>query len=387
MRPIFLNLKSAILARFTAKLILVFTACLTPIFASSAYANQSKAAPTSVIAYKVDYQNIPQNLTMLAELKALNSVQLTSSVTDVVSAIYFKDGQEVAKDQLLIEFNNEQELAELKEKQISAIEAKKQYLRLKKLQGKVSVSQASIDEQYRNWQVFEAQVNSLKAELQNRQIRAPFSGVLGLKDIVVGDFINQGQALVSLTNNQTMQLDFEIADKFLNSVKPGQKVELISQSYPDKVFLAHINAISPQLSADTRMIKLRALLKNNQQLASNMLVQAKIKLSDKRILAIPNKSILMLGDHSYVYRLSPLAEKTDKGEIRYKVEKVQIKTGLINANRTEVLSGLKQQDIIVSQGILLVNPNKQVTIKSFENNQSQTQLLLKEVKSSKSVAK
>ena len=343
-----------------------------------ALANQDKTV--SVIAYKVNYEQQQQVVKALAELKATQSIMLTSHVSETVTDIYFTDGEQVEKGKKLIEFNQQQELAQLKEKRVSAVEAKKQYNRLKNLKGRANISQAQIDEQYRVWQVLEAQINTLKTELNDRKITTPFSGQLGLKNFNVGDYIEQGQTLVSLDNMQTMQLDLMVSERYLPSIQVGDSIKITSNIYQDQEFTAIITAISPQLDNNSRMIMLRAELDNSQNLfKTNMLVTAHITLKSKQQLTVPNKAILMLGDHQYVYKL--VADKDAKDV--FGIAKVKVRMGQISANRTAITEGLRQGDIIVSQGILLVNPRKKVVIKSFENNQSQEQLLLKAQKNIK----
>lgn len=342
--------------------------------------------PLSVIAYQVDYQETQQNVTALAELKAKQSIMLTTNVSETVAKIYFKDGDKVKQGQLLVQLNQQEELAKLKEKRISATEAKKQYNRLKNLKGRANVSQSQIDEQYRIWQVLEAEINTLQTQLKDRQVVAPFSGQLGLRQFYVGDYIQQGRELISLDNIETMQLDFLISERYLANVKVGDEIKITTDVYDNKEFKAQIIAISPQLDAVSRMIKIRAEIDNSQNLfKTNMLVNAHIEIKSLNQLVIPNKSILMLGDHQYVYKLNQPSESDDSGI--YSIEKAKIEIGLISENRTVVKSGLIKDDIIVSQGILLVNPRRKVTIKNLENNQSQEQLLLKVANSSKNNTK
>ena len=273
-------------------------------FAFATALNAQAKDSVSVIAYQVELENVQQTIEVLGELKAVDSVVLTPNVSEIVSKIHFDDGQEVTQGQLLIEFNNRQELAELREKQISAAEAKKQYYRLKKLQGRATVSQSQIDEQYRDWQVLEAEINTLKTRIADLRIEAPFAGQLGLRQFSIGAFVEQGQPLVSLDNIQQMQLDLMVADKYLTEIELGQTINIKSEAYPDNQFTAQITAISPQLDTASRMLKIRAKLENEAKLLkTNMLVSAFITLPVKQKLTIPNKSILMLGDHNFVYRI------------------------------------------------------------------------------------
>lgn len=330
--------------------------------------------PLSVIAYQVGYIQLQEQVTVLGQLRAVDSIHLTANTSRNVSKIHFKDGQRVEKGQLLVEFNARQELAELQEKQIASQEAKKQYSRLKRLKERsANVSQAQIDEQYRDWQVLEAQANVLKAKIADLRISAPFTGQLGLKQFSTGEFITQGQTLVTLDNIQQMQMDMQIAEQYLNGLSIGQPVNLSSSAYPSTTFSANISAISPQLDTKTRMLQVRAILNNPQSLLkSNMWVTAQIDLPAKNTLMIPNKSILMLGDHNYVYKLSNSASDLASPMT---VEKVSVKIGKTTRNRTEILSGLNAGDIIVSQGILRIKEGRKITVTQLENNAEQQRLL------------
>lgn len=333
--------------------------------------------PVSVIAYKVGYEKLNQTIEALGELKAIDSVTLTPNISEVITKIHFQDGQEVKQGDLLVEFNDRQEQAELKAKQISAAEAKKQYYRLKNLQGRATVSQAQIDAQYRDWQVLEAEINTLQTRIADLIIKAPFSGQLGLKQFSEGAFVEQGEALVSLDNINEMYLDLMLPDQYLSEIKLGQFIKVFSRSYKDKEFKAQITAISPQLDQSSRMLMVRAKLDNSSRLLkTNMLVRALVELPAKEKLTIPNKSIMMLGDHNFVYLIEPASDSAQPSA-GLSLKKVKIETGEIGESRTAVLSGLNAGDEIVSQGVLSVNPRKKVMIKHFENDMSQTELLFK----------
>ena len=117
------------------------------------------------------------------------------------------------------------------------------------------------------------------------------------------------------------------------------------------------------------MVQVRALIDNpDGLLKSNMLVQAVINLPERSILKIPNSAILRLGDHQYVYHL----KKTEEG---YQAQKVEIKTGVIESDYTEIISGLNEHDLVVSQGIMRVNSQDTVLIKALQNDHSQEELL------------
>lgn len=330
--------------------------------------------PVPVIGYQVDYEMKRKQVHAIGELKAVDSIVLAANVSRAVTKIHFKNGQQVEEGQLLVEFNNRQELAELKEKQIAAQEAQKQYKRLQGLKKRsTTVSQSQIDEQFRDWQILEAQINTLKAKLADLKISAPFSGQLGFKQFSEGSFIKQGEALVTLTDSRQMYLDLLVAEQYLVDLQIGQTIQFSSQAYENQQFNASIIAISPQLDIDSRMLKVRAMVDNQKGwLKSNMLVETNFALAPKKELLVPNKSILMLGDYNYVYKLQSYDPKANQA---YLIQKVGVKVGEVGRSYTEILSGLQPGDVIVSQGVLRVREGKKVSLKQLENQAKQSELL------------
>ena len=333
-------------------------------------ASAQAKSPVSVIAYQVESRAVEQSVEVLGELRAIESIDITAKVSDVIERIHYQDGQRVKKGEPLVTFNQQQERALLKEKQIAAQQAKAQYQRLKNLQGRATVSQSRIDEQYRDWQVLEAQIGTIQTQLADRKITAPFAGQLGLTQVNAGQFVEVGTPLVKLVNSRKMQLDLMVSQRYLSQLELNQTVSLTTQAYPSESFNGQIFAISPQLDPITRMVRIRAHFDNPDfKLKNGMLVKAKLSFNSEKQRLIPNKSVLMLGDHQFVYRLI-------KGENRdYKVEKIKVSIGDIGEQYSQVLKGLQEGDTIVSQGVLNINPRKTVTIKAFENQQSQAALL------------
>jgi len=326
--------------------------------------------PIQIIAYKATLQSEPQQLKALGDLQAQHSVQIAANVTDSITKIHFKAGDIVNKGQLLVELNDRQELAELKQIKVSEQEAYAQYQRVKKALKSNTVTQSVVDEKYRDWQTAIAQRQTQEAILANYKIKAPFNGQLGITPYSVGAILPAQTSIVSLDDISKMRLDLYLPIKYLEFLAPGLDVSIESDAFPNKVFSGKITAISPRLESSVRLIQVQATVANpNGLLRTNMVVNAKINLPNKVSLIVPNTSVLMLGDYEFVYRLTP-------GENGlYKAEKVEVQTGEIGTTNTEVLSGLQAGDIVVSQGVMRVNSKAPIKIKAMQNNKTQAQLL------------
>ncbi|MDA3834873.1 MAG: efflux RND transporter periplasmic adaptor subunit [Spirochaetales bacterium] len=338
--------------------------------------------PISVIAYQVQRINQPQHIKALGNLQANQAIQISANVTENIQAIHFKDGQNVRKNQLLIELNNLEELALLAQADALTDEAKTQYQRVKDVLGRGSVTRSLVDEKQSIWQAAAANRKVIQAQLADRKIIAPFDGQLGFSALSVGALVTPATQIVSLDDNHVMKLNLFAAVDFLPVLNIGQTVKVNSAAFPALSFQGKISAISPRLEQNLRMIKIIALIENpDQLLKSNMMVEAQIDLPAKQQLIVPNTALLMLGDHQYIYRL-----KAKQDEL-YQAEKVEVQTGEIGETYTEITSGLNANDLVVSQGVMRVKSKASVHIKGFQNNLSQEQLLQPEVKSNQPLSK
>jgi len=331
---------------------------------------QLAAANTEIIAYQVKTTTQTNSLHVLGSLRAYQSTHLFAPVSEQIKKIHITDSEFVSKNQLLFEFNDAEEQAMLKQIQLEVLETRRQHRRLLDIKDSSLVTQAQIDEKYTAWQTALAKQKSIEVQITDRKILAPFSGQLGLSDLSIGNRIEAGETLVSLDDVDLMKLDVLIPSRFLSKIYINQTINVQSDAYPNTVFKGSIVAVSPQLEAQSRMVKVRAHIENKEhKLKTNMMVKATINLKDEQVLSVPNSAVIMLGDNNFIYRLI----EQDKGT--YKAEKVTIKTGQIGDKLTEIKSGLTENDLIVSQGAMRVKSKSVLTIKAFQNDLDQAALL------------
>jgi membrane fusion protein (multidrug efflux system) len=325
--------------------------------------------PISVIAYQVQQITQTNQISALGNLQAQNAVQVAANVTETIQAIHFEDGQNVLKDQLLVELDNREELALLAEASATVNESKLQYQRVKDVVSRGSVTQSLVDEKYGIWQTAKANRQVVQARLADRRIVAPFSGQLGFSNLSVGALITPGTQIVSLDDNSVMKLNLFVATEFLSALNIGQTVIVRSAAFPNLDFQGQISAISPRLEQNLRMIKVIALIDNSKrQLKSNMMVEVYINLPDKQQLIVPNTALIMLGDHQYIYRLT-------KQNNVYQAEKIEVQTGEVGETYTEITTGLNAGDLVVSQGVMRVKHKARVQIKALQGSMLQEELL------------
>ncbi len=362
--------------RRTVLLFLVSCLSASAVWANEAPMKEAKKAkkpPVPIIAYDVKRITIPVDLQVLGRLESKESVDIAANVTERVKALHFSDGEQVRKSQLLVELNAEEEFALLEEANEAAEEAKRQYDRVKEIEGRGTVTRSLVDERYRQWKTAEAKRKVIQAQIADRRIYAPFAGQVGLRNISVGALVQPGTKIVSLDDTRQMRLDLLLPSRYLQDFKVGQKVEIESTSYPGRRFHGVLEAIAPRVEETIRMVKARAMVDNPKgELKSQMMVQAFIQLPSQAQLMVPNTAILMLGDRQFVYRLVPGAKPNV-----FRLERVEIETGERRNRMTQVVSGLSEGDRIISQGLMGISPNRSVTIKAVQAGQPQSELLKK----------
>lgn len=359
--------------RRTALLFLATCLSASAVWASDAPVQKTKKPPVPVIAYEVKPIAIPVHLQVLGRLESKESVDITANVSERVKALHFKDGEFVRKSQLLVELNAEEEFALLEEAKEAAEEAKRQYDRVKEIEGRGTVTRSLIDERYRQWKTAEAKRKVIQAQIADRRIYAPFAGQVGLRNISVGALVQPGTKIVSLDDTRQMRLDLLLPSRYLRDLKLGQTVEIESTSYPGRRFSGKLEVIAPRVDETIRMVKARAMVDNPKgELKSQMMVQAFIELPTQEQLMVPNTAILMLGDRQFVYRIVP-GQKPDV----YNLERVEIETGERRNRMTQVVSGLVAGEWVVSQGLMGISLNRPVSIKAMQQGQPQPELLKK----------
>jgi membrane fusion protein (multidrug efflux system) len=332
-----------------------------------------KPAPKAVevIAYQVKPKPVQQTLRALGSLQAKDSVNIAASVSDVLRTLHFQDGQMVRKSQLLVELNAQEQLALLEEAKEVAEEAKRQYDRVKEVEGRGNVTKAMVDQYYSDWKTAVAKRKVIEAQISDRRLYAPFAGQVGFHQFSVGAYVPAGSTIVSLDDTSQMKVELLLPSRYLSQLKVDQPVELRTASFPNQVFKGAVFAIAPRLQSNLRMVQLQARVANPQnQLKTNMVVEAQLLMPPQQQLRIPSSAILAIGDHQFVYRLKPIKNKE-----LYQMEKVEIQTGDRGFKQTQVLKGIASGDVIVSQGIMSLRPGALVKIKVMQTDQPQSQLL------------
>ena len=188
-------------------------------------------------------------------------------------------------------------------------------------------------------------------KLKSGNILAPFSGVLGYTGLTEDILVSNNIFIITLDDNSTIYSDIKIPENYSASIKKGLPVEVKLSSYKEKKFFGEIDFVSSRINADTRSLLSRIKVKNKDlELISGSLLEVVVKFNLRNSLGVPDTSIMIEGDKSYVYKI-------DENNIANKTE---VKTGLRSDRNIEIISGLSKGDIIVAEGLKKVRPQGKI---------------------------
>ena len=188
-------------------------------------------------------------------------------------------------------------------------------------------------------------------KLKTGNILAPFSGVLGYTGLTEDILVSNNIFIITLDDNSTIYSDIKIPENYSAFIKKGLPIEVRLSSYKDKIFQGEVDFVSSRINADTRSLLSRIKVKNeNLELISGSLLEVSVKFNLRNSLSVPNTSVMIEGDKSYVYKI--IDENI--------VDKTEVDTGIRNNENIEIISGLSNGDIIVAEGLKKVRPRGKI---------------------------
>jgi membrane fusion protein (multidrug efflux system) len=309
------------------------------------------AITTFVKVHRTAEENFEVVVEALGTSKANESVFITTQTSDIVQKIHFDDGDLVKQGQLLLELNDTEEKARLAALDVNLQEALRQLNRISNLAKKNVASEQLLDEQQAKVKLLKAEMVVAKTQLDELLVRAPFDGVLGVRQVSVGALVTPGDVVTTLDDLSIIKVDFDIAESHLASIAIGQQIRATSVAYPDQVFEGQITSIASRVNPTTRSVQIRANIKNrNLKLRPGMLLQILLQKQMLKTLVLPEVVLVPVEDKQFVFVVK-----------NNQVELVEVKVGLRKPGKVQILSGLKAGDVVVTEGTLKLRTGSKVT--------------------------
>ncbi|MFN3461327.1 MAG: efflux RND transporter periplasmic adaptor subunit [Oceanibaculum sp.] len=302
---------------------------------------QGSAPPVEVAEVTVD--TVRSEITAIGSLLPNEAVTIQPEISGRISRILFEDVQQVERGAPLVELDSEILRAELAQAQANLSLSRANFERADTLLKQGTGTVRARDEAVARLRSDEAGLDLAKARLEKTTIRAPFSGVLGLRSISLGRYITPADTIVTLQQIDPLKAEFRLPEIYLTAIRVGQKIEMTADALSGERFSGEIYAIDPQIDVNGRSLRIRALVPNPERsLFPGLFVRLTI-IADTRMNAVlvPESAITPVGQKRYVYRL-----------VSGKVALTEVELGARRPGMVEVLSGLSPKDVVVVAGQL-----------------------------------
>lgn len=303
-----------------------------------------------------ELHSFTDGLQALGTAQARESIMLTPKVADTIRALRFDSGDRVRAGQVLVEMSSVEQAADLAEVRAANEAAQEDLRRQLELFNRGFASQARLDTVRAAADAAEARLNAGNSRIADRTIRAPFSGVVGLRTASPGQYMRPGDQIGTLDDISEIKLDFDVPETQIARVRGGVEIVASTAAYPDRTFPGQIATVDSRIDPTTRTVRVRAILPNQTEiLRPGMLMTVEVRSNPRDALAIPEIAILEQADAAFVYRVAD-------GEGGPTVERVAVRTGQRAGGMAEVLEGLSRGDRVITEGLQSVRPGQNVRL-------------------------
>lgn len=322
-----------------------------------------KPPPTAVAVAEAQKVSMPRYAPGIGTLQAEHQVTITSEVGGLVTKIFFQAGATVKAGDPLVQLNDQPEQGDLANFRAQVKLAELNLGRSRQLLERQNAAQQTVDQNQAQLDQMRASIAKTEALIAQKLIRAPFDGVLGIRQIEVGQYVTAGGAVVTLTDLNSLYVNFTLPEHQRGQITVGQKVLLTVDAYPGRTFEAALTTIEPQIDPATRSIKGQATLANpDHTLQPGMFANTRVVLPPAPdVVTVPATSVdfTLYGDSVFVVRE---AGKDAKGQSILKVTRTFVKTGDRNQDSVAILDGVAPGDRVVVSGQLKLQSGTEVVV-------------------------
>lgn len=312
----------------------------------------NSAPPATVSATKVSYQEWQPQLSAVGSLRAVHGVNVTTEVAGLVREMNFKSGGDAKAGQLLAQLNVDADIAQLHVLQAAADLAQTVYARDKAQFALKAIAKATLDADTADLKGKQAQVAQQTAIIEKKTIRAPFAGRLGITTVNPGQYLNPGDAIVTLQAIDPVYADFTLPQQQISQVAIGQHVTIRSDAYGGKGFGGKITSINPLVDSATRNVQIEATVENHEgKLLPGMYATVRVDVgAPERRLTLPQTAITYNPYGATVFVAVPGVKPDAQGKTLPTAQQVFVTPGPTRGDQVAIEKGVKEGDDVVTSG-------------------------------------
>jgi membrane fusion protein, multidrug efflux system len=331
--------------------------------AMATYFANNKPPPAQISAVEATTEAVPRFASGIGSLAAIHQVTINPEVGGRVTRIFFEPGASVKAGDPLVQLNDAPERGDLANYEAQARWAQTTLQRSSELAQHQYEARETVDQ--KQSQLDQARAGILKTEalIEQKLIRAPFSGQLGMRQIEVGQYLTPGARIVTLTDLSMLYVNFTLPSQMRPQISVGQKVNVTADAFPGRIFKAEITTIEPQVSADTRTMTVQATMRNPENsLLPGMFVNAAVVLPPQPdVVVLPETAVdyTLYGDSVYVIREDG---RDAQGNAILRAVRTPVKTGARWDGKVAIVDGLKPGLRVVAAGQIKLQDGVQVAV-------------------------
>tara|TARA_B100000524_G_scaffold130447_1_gene64524 strand:- start:1287 stop:2327 length:1041 start_codon:yes stop_codon:yes gene_type:complete len=315
--------------------------------------SQSTQQSPSVKVQSLIKKNLGNEINLTASIEANEKVNISSVVSEKIKLIKFQEGTIVKKNSILLELQNDEEKAILKQVKAELDESILNFDRAKKLRNEGNASQAMLDKRFKEKKKLEGKYEEILAKLNDLIIKAPFDGLISIKNFSEGAFLKPGDIITSIYDLEKVKVELNIPELYINKLKIKQKFSAKVSSI-NKTFTGTIYTKDPFVDKKTRTFKALGIIQKNENyiLKPGMMTNVIIKLDTKPINMLAEGSIIHEDDETYVFSVNE----------KKLVSKKKVITGIRRNGLIQILSGVSKNELIVIEGTNKIRSGTKVKI-------------------------
>jgi membrane fusion protein (multidrug efflux system) len=322
---------------------------ITQLLGSGALAQE----PPGVVVSRAMVKSFPLAVEALGNARANEAVEIRPEITARLTAIMLKEGELVEAGTVLAELENVEPLADLAAARATLVETESQYQRLKQLFKTQAVSESQLQQLEARREADRAALAAAQARVEDTVIKAPFAGRLGLRRVSAGSIVSPSTVITTLDDTSSIKLDFDIPEIYLSRIGEGLFLQARSAAWPGVEFVGTVASVDSRVDPVSRTVTVRALIRNEEgRLRSGMFLTVTLLKENTVALMVPEQALVP--DRSTQSVLVVGADGM--------VEQRQVKTGRRRPGEVEILAGLEEGEIVVSEGTQKARPGQPVRI-------------------------